>query len=431
MHTEIQDLGGLQRRVDLSVPAGEVAVEVQQRLARMASQATMPGFRRGKVPLKMVAASYGAQIEAEVVRERLGNELSTALGSGKLRMAGPPRVEPRMSESGSDLSFSATFEIYPEIDTGDLSSVEVVRYACQVGDSDVDGTIEVIRRQRATRTAVQRAAADGDRVTVDFAGTVDGKPFEGGEARDFALTLGQGRMLPEFEQAVRGMKAGEEKTFPLAFPADYPEEKLAGVKAEFKVTVKLVEQPELPAVDADFARALGVADGDLARMRSELKANLEREVQARLRARTRDAVLEALDRAVQFDVPQALVDGELERMRAALGKAAEGMPRDSAQETALLDSARRRVHMGLLVAELIGRNRLQPRQEQIRSAVESIAQSYEKPSEVIQWYLGNRERLAEVEEGLAQDNLVAWAVQNTRVSERAIAFDELMGMRPQ
>jgi trigger factor len=427
MQTDIQDLGGLQRRVDLTVASSDIAAEVSQRLARMARQATLPGFRRGKVPMKIVAASYGSQIQAEVMREKLGHALSSALDSRKLRMAGAPRLEPKPGDDSGDVSFCATFEVYPDIEPGDLSTVAMQRFTCAVSDADVDATIEVIRRQRATYGAVERPAAEGDRVTVDFRGTVGGQPFEGGEARDFSLTLGQGRMLPEFEQAIGSLKPGEQKTFPLTFPADYPVKTLAGATAQFSIQVKRIEQARLPAVDPEFARALGVADGDLARLRSDLRANLQREVESRLRARTRDAVLEALDRAVGFQVPQSLVEEELERMRpAAAGKAAAVA---SAADAELRQAAQHRVRLGLLIGELIARNRLQPRQEQIRAAVESIAQSYEKPTEVIQWYLGSRERLAQVEAGLAQDNLVAWALQHGKVADVALSFDELMGGR--
>jgi len=423
MQTDIQDLGGLQRRVDLTVASSDIEAEVSQRLARMARQATLPGFRRGKVPMKMVAASYGSRIQAEVMREKLGSALSSALDSRKLRLAGTPRLEPKPADTSGDFSFCATFEVYPEIDPGDLSSVQVSRFTCPVSDADVDSTIEVIRRQRATRLEVQRPAADGDRVTVDFHGTVDGQPFEGGEAKDFSITLGQGRMLPEFEQAVRGLRAGEEKSFALSFPADYPVQKLAGLRAQFALNVKLVEEPQLPDVDSAFARALGAADGDLARMRTDLRANLEREVLSRLQARTRDSVLGALDRNIRFEVPQALVEEEVQRMRSSHA------PEAAAAEGDLQEAARHRVRLGLLMGELIARNRLQPRQEQIRAAVESIAQSYEKPAEVIQWYLGNRERLAQVEAGLAQDNLVAWALQHARIADVPVSFDELMGAR--
>jgi trigger factor len=429
MQTDIQDLGGLQRRVDLTVAASDVAQEVSQRLARIARQTSMPGFRRGKVPMKIVAASYGPQIEAEVMREKLGHALTSALDAGKLRLAGAPKLEPRSGQDAGQIAFCATFEVYPEIEIGDVSQVGLQRFSCQVGEADVDRTVEIVRRQRAHRTAVERAAADGDRVTLDFRGTIDGEPFEGGEARDFSFNLGEGRMLPDFERGVRGLSAGQQAGFDVAFPADYPAARVAGRTARFEATVRRVEAIELPAVDAEFARALGVADGDLARMRAELKANVEREVAARLRARTRDHVFESLLQATRFEVPQSLVDEEAQRLAQAAAGARAGAQPAPALGEALLQAARHRVRLGLLVGELVARNRLQPRQEQVRKAVESIAQSYQNPSEVIQWYLGSRERLAEIEAGLTEDNVVNWALTHAKASEVAVPFDELMGER--
>ena len=427
MQTEIQDLGGLQRRVDLTVAASDVAREVSQRLARIASQTTMPGFRRGKVPMKIVTASYGSQVQAEVMREKLGSALSSALDASKLRLAGAPRLEPKSGDDGDQIAFSATFEIYPDIELGDLSRIELPRYTCNVSEADVDRTVEIVRRQRAPRIAVERAAADGDRVTVDFRGTLDGQGFEGGEAKDFSFNLGEGRMLPDFERAVVGLRTGEQANFALTFPSDYPAEHAAGRTAQFEVTVKRVEAVELPPVDANFARALGVADGDLARMRSELRANLEREVASRLRVRTRERVFDSLLQATHFDVPHSLVDDELQRLaRAAGGGAAEGKAPPPAH---LQQAAQHRVRLGLLIGELVARHGLVPRQDQIRKAVESIAQSYENPTEVIHWYLGSRERLVEIEAGLTEDNVVNWALAHAKVSEVAVPFDELMGGR--
>jgi trigger factor len=426
MQTDIQDLGGLQRRIDLTVTASDVAAEVSQRLSRLARQTSMPGFRRGKVPMKIVAASYGSQVQAEVMREKLGSALSSALDASKLRLAGAPRLEPKPAGDSGQIAFCATFEVYPEIDPGDLSHIELHRYTCNVGEADVDGTIEIVRRQRARHEVVEREAAYGDRVTVDFRGTLDGGAFEGGEATDFSFDLGQGRMLPAFEQTVRGLRAGQQANFPLTFPPDYPA-KTAGRTAQFSLTVKRVEASELPQVDAEFARALGVADGDLARMRAELRTNLEREAASRLRARTREQVFGALLNAMQFEVPQTLVDEELQR----LGNAgAPGAPADAAPASAeLQQAARHRVRLGLMIGELMARNGLQPRQDQVRKAVESIAQNYQNPAEVIQWYLGSRDRLAQIEAGLTEDNVVAWALARAKVREVAVPFDELMGGR--
>ena len=433
MHTDIQDLGGLQRRVDLTVAASDIAAEVSQRLARLARQTSMPGFRRGKVPIKLVAASYGSQVQAEVMREKLGSALSSALDASKLRVAGAPRLEPLPVADTGQIGFSATFEVYPEIDPGDISQVELHRYTCNVAESDVDQTVEIVRRQRAGRSSVDREAVDGDRVSVDFRGTIDGQDFEGGEAKDFSFNLGEGRMLPAFEQAVRGLRAGQQTQFELAFPADYPASNAAGRTAQFSVTLKRVEQIELPPVDADFARALGIADGDLARMRADIRANLEREVANRLRVRTRDYVFAALLQAARFEVPQSLVDEELQRLskraHPGAGEGAHAHAEGAHVHAELEPAARQRVRLGLLVGELMARHGLQPRQDQIRKAVESIAQNYENPSEVIQWYLGSRERLAEIEAGLTEDNVVSWALARARVKEVAVPFDELMGGR--
>jgi trigger factor len=430
MHTNIQDLGGLQRRIDLTVAASDIAAEVTQRLARLAQQTSMPGFRRGKVPMKIVAASYGPKVKAEVVREKLSNALTSALDVSKLRLAGAPRLESKPPSEGGDIAFCATFEVYPEIDPGDLSKVELHRYSCAVSEADVDSTIEIIRRQRAGHVAVERPAADGDRVTVDFRGSVDAEAFEGGEANDFSFGLGEGRMLPDFEQAVRGLRAGQQTSFPLTFPADYPAKNVAGRVAQFSVTLKRVEQVELPEVNADFAKALGAKDGNLSGMRADLRINLEREVANRLRSRTRENVLGTVLQALNFEVPQTLIEEEVQRLARLTASGGPGGTEHAAPGSAeLQNAARHRVRLGLLIGELMSRHGLQPRQDQVRKAVEAIAQSYENPTEVIQWYLGSRERLAQIEAGLTEDNVVAWALQHAKVNEVAVPFDELMGGR--
>jgi trigger factor len=431
MQANIQTLGALERRIDLTVPAAEIDKEVNTRLTKLARTVRMPGFRQGKVPLKMVAATYGAQVQAEVLNDKVGAAFNDAVTGSKLRVAGSPKLEPRDAGESKDLAFSATFEIYPEIKIEDLSGVQVTRALCPVGDAEVDSTIEIMRRQRATYEAVQRAAADGDRVTVDFVGSVDGTKFEGGSGTDFPFVVGQGRMLPEFEAAVRGMAAGETKTFPLTFPADYRATELAGKQASFDVTVKKVEQAILPPVDAEFAKSLGVADGDIAKMRSEIKANLEREVKVRLKARTKDSALNALLTTTTFDVPKALVEGETRRLMdmARNDLVARGIDAKEAPLPAevFTPQAERRVRLGLLLAELVRAEGLNAQQQQIRKAIEEIAQSYERPAEVIQWYLGNRERLADIEAAVMEENVVEWVLAHAKTVEATVQFDELMG----
>jgi len=431
MQANIETLGALERRLDLTVPAAEIEKEVSTRLSKLARTVRMPGFRQGKVPLKMIAATYGAQVQAEVLNDKVGAAFNDAVTSSKLRVAGTPRLEPRDDTQTKDLAFSATFEVYPEIKVGDLSSSEVQRAVCAVGDAEIDRTLEIMRKQRAIYEPVERAAADGDRVTLDFVGSVDGTPFEGGTGTDFPFVLGQGRMLPEFEVAVRGMQIGEKKTFALNFPADYRATELAGKLASFDVTIKKVEQPVLPPVDAEFAKTLGVADGDLSKMRAEVKTNLEREVRGRLKSRTKDSVLNALLSSATFEVPKSLVEADTQRLmeRARHDLVSRGIDAKEAPLPAEVFAAQaeRRVRLGLLFAELVHSESLGAQQQQIRKSIEELAQSYERPAEVIQWYLGNRERLAEIEAAVTEDNVVEWVLGRARTVDTAVAFDELMG----
>jgi len=431
MLQELENLGALQRRLDISVSAEALGKEVSARLAKLARSVKMPGFRPGKVPMKMIASSYGPQVQTEVLNDKIGEAFSAEVSARQLRVAGTPSVAPKGGGDGAQLTFSATFEVYPEISIGDLGGIAVERVVCAVGDDEVDKTIEIMRRQRAKLVEVERPAAEGDRVTVDYKGSVDGAVFDGGSATDFPFAIGDGRMLPGFDAAVRGMARGESKTFPLTFPADYRAAELAGKTASFDVAVKKVEQVDLPPVDSAFARQLGVRDGDVSRMREEVRGNLLREVHSRLRARTKDSVMSALLGAANFELPKTLVEADSQRLLelARADMAARGVDPAVMQMTAetFVPNAQRRVRLGLLVGELVRTQNLQPRQDQIRKRLEELAQSYEKPAEVIQWYLGNRQRLSEVETMVMEDNVVGWVLQRAQVTEVPVGFDELMG----
>jgi trigger factor len=370
-------------------------------------------------------------VHAEVLNDKVGEAFSSAVTAGNLRVAGAPRLEPRTVEGSQDLAFSAVFEVYPEIEVGDLAGVEVQRATCPVGDAEVERTLEIMRKQRASYEDVDRAAAEGDVATVDFKGTQDGTPFEGGTATDLPFTLGQGRMLPEFEAAVTGMRPGESKTFPLTFPADYTAKDLAGKTVQFELTLKKVQQPVLPPIDAQFAKSLGIADGDLERMRAEIRANLEREVASRLRARTKDSVMAGLLTAAAFDVPKTLVEAETRRLAEAARNdlVARGVAAKDAPLPLDLFAAQseRRVRLGLLLGEVVRVNGLQPRPDHIRKLVEEMAQSYERPQEVINWYLSDRKRLGELENVALEDNVTNWVLERAKVVEMPVAFDELMG----
>jgi trigger factor len=431
MQQTIETIGTLGRRIDLSVPNAEIASEVAQRLARLARESSMPGFRRGKVPVKMIAQQHGAQVQAEVLNDKVSTLLSRALEQNRLRIAGRPQIESAADGDAANLKFRATFEIYPEIGDIDVSGVAVQRAVCPVGPEEVDKTINVMRRQRGSFVPVDRPAADGDRVKVDFRGTIDGVAFEGGTASAYPFELGRGRMLPEFEAAVRGKSAGASTTFPLSFPADYHGADVAGKTAEFTVTLLSVEERALPPLDEDFVRSVGIADGSLEVLRAEVQSNVEREVTARLRARTRDSVMEALAGAARFELPKSLVAEEQERLLSMAqaeisARGAQNSPDVMPNAEVFAAAAERRVRLSLMVGEIVNRNKLHARPEQVQKAVEGIARGYEKPAEVIAWYMGNRERLGEVEATVVEDNVVEWVLQRARVADNAVRFDELM-----
>ncbi|HMN64632.1 MAG: trigger factor [Burkholderiaceae bacterium] len=431
MATQLETTGALERKLAMAVPVAEINRQVVERLRKLSRNVKMPGFRPGKVPMKMIEQSYGPQVHAEVLGDAVSKAFSDAVDEHKLRVAGQPRIETREGAAEHELGFTATFEVYPEVALGDPATLELERVSCQVGEAEVDKTVEILRKQRVTWAAADRAAQDGDRVTIDFVGTLDGVAFEGGSATEFPFVLGEGRMLPDFEAGVRGAGTGEKKTFPVAFPAEYGSVELAGKTAQFEVTIRKVEAPQLPQVDEAFARQLGVPDGDLARMRADIRANLEREVGQRVRSRNKAAVMEALTKLAAFELPKALVEAESRalgeraiedlRQRGIDPKNMPPIPPDTFRE-----QAERRVRLGLIVAEIVREHGLQAKPDQIRRQIEEFAQAYENPGEVVRHYFSDRNRLAEVEAIVVEQNVVDWALSKARVTDRALPFDELM-----
>jgi trigger factor len=434
MATQIESTGQLERKLQMAVPVAEVNREVETRLRKLARTLKMPGFRPGKVPLKMVQQSYGPQVHAEVLGDAVSKAFGSAVDEHQLRVAGQPRIEGREGAGEEHLGFTATFEVYPEVQLGDVSQLELERVRTEVGEAEIDKTIEILRKQRVSWEPVERAAQDGDRVTIDFVGSLDGEPFEGGAAQDFPYVLGEGRMLADFESGVRGMAPGEKKTFPVAFPEDYGSKNLAGKTAQFEATLKKVEAPKLPEVDSEFATQLGVPDGDLARMRTDIRTNLEREVGQRISSRNKASVMEALAKLAEFELPKALVDSEgaqlLERAVADLksrGMDMKQMPEIPADT--FKEQAQRRVRLGLIVAEAVREHGLAAKPDQIRKQIEEFAQAYENPAEVVRYYFSDRDRLAEVEALVVEQNVVDWALSKAKVTERELPFDELMAQQ--
>ncbi len=431
MAANVETLGALERRLQMSVPVERIEREIDQRLKKLARDVKMPGFRPGKVPMKLLAQTYGPQLRSEVLGDAVQKCFIDAVKEANLKVAGQPRIEPNKEPAAGALEFSATFEVYPEFKVGDVSAAAIERPQLEVDDAAVDKTIEILRKQRVTYTGAARPAQDADRVTVDFAGTIGGESFAGGKAEGFAFVLGEGRMLPEFEVAARGMAAGEAKSFELKFPGDYHGKDVAGKKASFALNVKQVDAPRLPELDAEFARGLGVADGDLAKMRAEVKQNVEREAKKRVQARLKNQALEALLAATPLELPKTLVAMETQELvgRAAAdlrsrGLKIEKLPLDPQTFEA---AARRRVALGLIIAELARAEKLQPKPADVRAVIEQEAASYESPAEVVKWFYMQPQRLSEMEGLALEGNVVKWILSRAKVADKAVAFDELMG----
>ena len=430
MQTNEVTSSALERRIDMSVSLVEVETEVAERLKRLGRTVKMAGFRPGKVPVKMVEQSYGPQVRNEVLGDKVESAFTKTVQEQNLRVAGYPKIEPKETSAEGTMEFTATFEVFPEVVVGSLSEVSIERPVLTVSDAEVDRTIEVLRKQRATFEKADRASQEGDRVVIDFTGRKDGEVFEGGQASDFPVVLGGGQMLPDFDNALRGLSAGETKTFDLTFPADYNAQQLAGQTVQFEITLKTVESPVLPEVDEAFAKTLGVTSGDLTEMRAEIKTNLEREVSRRIRGRLRDQALDVLSKACAFEVPQALVDSESERMveaaRQDLVKRGVDVKNVPVEKSWFTDQAVSRIKLGLIVAEIVGKNGLQARPDQVRARVDEMAQTYEQPQEVVRWYYSKPENLRDIEDAVVEENVVEWVMGQAKVSDKVFTFEELM-----
>jgi len=393
MPTQIEETGTLERKMAMAVPMADIEKEVSQRLRQLSKTVKLPGFRPGKVPIKMIEQSYGPQVSAEVTGDAVSKAFGEAVQEHSLRVAGQPNIERREDAAENELGFTATFEVYPEVPDVDPSTLSV------------------------------------DRV-IDFLGRVDGEPFDGGKAEDFPFVLGEGRMLADFETGVNGKSAGDKTTFPVSFPEDYNAEELAGKTAEFDVTVKKVEAPVLPPIDKAFAESLGIEGGDIEKMRADIRGNLEREVTQRIQAQTKNNVMDSLSGASEFELPAALLQGEREALveRAKQDLAQRGMKVEDMPipEDAFVEQAEKRVRLGLLVAELVQKHDLKAKPDQIKSQIEVFAQAYENPAEVVRHYFSDKDRLAEIEALVIEQNVVDWTLEKATVTDKPIEFDELM-----
>ena len=436
MAVNVETLEKLERKITLTLPATVIQNEVNARLKKLARQVKIDGFRPGKVPMNIVAQRYGYSVHYEVMNDKVGEAFNQAATEAQLRVAGQPRISEKEQATEGEMAFDAIFEVYPEVKMQDLAQVTVDKLQADVTDEAIDKTIEILRKQRRTyaQRSLDSTADTDDRVTVDFEGKIDGEPFDGGRAQDFQFAVGEGQMLQEFEAAVKGMKVGESKTFPLAFPADYQGREVAGKTADFMVTLKKLEASHLPEVTDELAKSLGAADATVTGLRADIRGNLEREVKFRLLGRNKQAALDALVEQAELDLPNSIVQAELDRMvQGAREELKQRGIKDADKapipEDVFKPQAERRVRMGLVVSELVRQHGLQATPDQIKAHVEELSASYEKPVEVQRWYYSDNRRMAEVEGIVIEQNVTNYVFSLAKVNEKTISFDELMGQQ--
>lgn len=426
---QAQENNALERRVDLVIAAEDLEKNVAQKLKNMQRKVKMQGFRPGKVPMNLVRQMHGAAAYNDALNEAVQREFAKEVTAQKLRVVAPPRLEPQKSENDKEVRVSAVYEVFPEFELGDMADVSLTRPTCEVGDEEVEKTLAILQKQRVKFESVARAAQIEDRVVVDFLGKKDGVAFEGGKGENYPFVVGSGLMLADFENAVIGLKKDEEKTFHLTFPKEYFQKDLAEKEVEFWVKVKDVMEPKLPEVDAEFAKNLGIKDGDIQKLKAEIKENVMREVKSRLQRRIKKDVMDALIAKNPIDLPRVLIQLETERLMATarqdmtargLGKNFEIKP-----EWFMADAARR-VHLGLILAKIVDNQKVKVEKEDVRKLVDEMAASYEKPEELVRWYYENPKRLSNLEGLALEDKVVEWVLNSAHVTEQTVDFDELM-----
>jgi len=433
MSAAVETLEKLERKVIVSLSWLDINEATDKELKKAQRRVKIDGFRPGKAPLKMVAQMYGAGIQNDVLNDLAQQAFNKVAQEQNLRIAAVTKIEPVEGEESADaLKVAFTYETFPEIKIGDLSALNIEKVSAEVGDKEVDDTVEILRKQRTRYNRVERAAQNGDRVIIDFEGKIDGEPFAGGSSKNYPFLLGNGEMLPEFEAGVLGLKEGESKDVEVNFPEDYHGKEVAGKTAVFTITVRNVAEPVLPEVDEVFAKALGIADGNIETMRAEVKKNVEREVKRRVDSQNKEAAMEALLAVSELQVPNALINEEAARLAAEMKQnfINQGMA-DAKNLDLPLDmfkeQAERRVKLGLILAEVVQANGLEPSKEQIDAVIADFAESYEDPQEVIDWYHADNSRLQGPTSLAVEANVTDFVLGKAKVTEKALSFDEVMG----
>ncbi len=423
MQVSVEAGEGLERKVTVQVPAETVELEVNNRLNSLKNTVRIDGFRPGKVPLKVIRQKYSGTILQEVAGELMQSTFREALTQENLKPAGDPQIQAEDLVLGQVMEYTATFEVYPKVALAPVADLSIEKIETSVEDADVDNMIDVLRKQKMDWVEVDRVSADEDQITIDFVGSVDGEKFDGGTANDMSMVLGAGQMIPGFEEHLTGLKAGEETTFKVSFPDDYAAKDLAGKEAEFAVTIKKVEEPKLPEINEDFAKAFGVESGDVEQLKSEIKANMERELGRRLRTLLKEKVMDALISANPVDVPSAIVAQEAETLKKQTEVQAPGSNRTI---DSFMDDAKRRVQLGMVLAEVAKISGLNINADMVKSRIEDMAKDYDDADEFIRYYMSNHELLRGVETLVMEDAVVDWVAEQAKVTVVNSSFDEVM-----
>jgi trigger factor len=441
MSLQIENIGALERKVSLEFSKSELLPKREAKLKQLGKNMKMAGFRPGKVPLKMIEQQYGQQVDFELSFDHASNRFFEFAQAEKIELVGQPRLEPKSELDADQIIFDAFFEVFPVVVIGDVSQTEITRYDTEINDTEIDKTIDLLRKQRVHYHprgedhghgdgGADQSAQSGDQVTIDFVGSIDGVEFDGGKANDFTFVLGQGQMLPEFEAAALGLVQGADKTFPLNFPADYHGKEVAGKTAEFKITMKKVEWPHLPELNDEFALSLGMTEGGIEKVRSEVRQNLERETERRKQSILKNQALDALSNSTTIELPKFLVSQEEERLIEMARSDLEQRGVPNAKNAPIppgmfVPQAEQRVKLGLILNQLVKDESLKATADQIKAEIEDQAASYEDPKEVTRWYYSDPSRLGDIESLVTENNVVAFVLSKAKVIDKKVSFEEL------
>lgn len=430
MQVSVENMSSLERRLTISVDEAQIDSAVQKELQNLSRKVKIKGFRAGKVPLKVVEQHYGQSVRMQVLQDLMQSSFYEAIVQEKLKPAGAPSFEPVTTEAGKGFEYKATFEIYPEVKLADYHTITIENPVCEITESDVDAMIETIRKQNISWSVAERAAKADDKATIDFTGTIDGKPFDGGTGKDMAVEIGKGRLIAGFEDGLVGLSAGEQKTLNLTFPENYHSKDLAGKPVQFAVTVKKIEEPVLPPIDGELAKRLGVPDGDVDKLRTEIRQNMERELENTLNSMQKKAVMDKLLEVTPVDVPNTLIENEAQHLaeQMATNLERQGMSRQQAllAPSIFNEEAKRRVSLGLIMAEIVKQQGIKADDKAVRARVDAIAEPYEHADQVVKWYYGDKRRLAEIESLEIESQVVKWLLGQAKITDKALTFNEVM-----